>query len=391
MVPKKATAVINAVVLRPGQPPREGGVLFRGEKIERILPKGSHPSSPAVSVIDAKGDYLIPGFIDLHVHGGGGFHFTDDSGVELPAILKTLARFGTTSLLPTIATSSQKQLLRIVRVVKKAMADKKSGASILGLNLEGPYLSIGKRGAQPLRFLSYPDLQAAEAVLAAAGGSIRIMTLAPELEGSLELIRLLRRSGVIPAIGHTSADYEVTKKAIDAGLVYATHVFNSYPLLHHREPGAVGAVLESDRLHVEVLCDGIHLSPVIIRLLFRLKELEKLLLVTDGTPVIGGRKRRFFMGGREVKVDSQGARLDDGTLVGSMVPMNHALRNVVRFTGLPLSRVLALATLNPARLLGVEDRKGDLGEGMDADLVVMDKKFTVKRTIVAGRTVYLKR
>ena len=323
--------------------------------------------------------------------GGGGFDFNDGQGKKTSAILKSLCAYGTTSILPTVTTSARSDLIATVDSLADAHKKRKKPVNILGINLEGPYLSIGKRGAQPLRFLRNPSLGDVEEVLDAARGLVRIMTLAPELDDGFKLIRLLKDRGVIPAIGHTIADYDTTCRAIKAGLIYATHIFNSYPPLHHRRPGPVGALLESNRVYLEVLSDGIHLSPVIIRLLFRLKLLDKLLLVTDGIAVMGRRLKTFSMGGREVTVSTRGARLADGTLVGSLVRMNRALRNIRRFTDLTFSSALVLATRNPALLLGVENRKGDLVEGMDADIVITDSKFSIKRTIVGGVTVYRKK
>ncbi len=383
----EATAIVNAVLLRPGEPETRGGLLFRQGRIVRFLEAGEEPPAGA-AVIDGAGAYLAPGFIDLHVHGGGGDDFLDGGSRNLDRILNFLPRFGVTSVLPTIATADRDHLFGLIELLRIYSRSRPRGTRVLGINLEGPYLSIGKRGAQPLRFIRMPSRDEAGEMIRAAGGAIKIMTLSPELEGALPLIKLLKRSGVIPAIGHTTADYETTRLAIRAGLSYATHLFNSYPSLHHRQPGAVGAILESSRVRVELICDGIHLSPVIIRLVCRLKSLDDLLLVTDGVAVLGRRIRTFTMGGREVTVDGDGARLPDGTLVGSMMPMNRALRNFVDFTGLPLSSALRLVTVNPARLLGAAEQKGDLRPGMDADLVLLDRRGNVRRTIIAGETVY---
>jgi len=374
----ETTVIFNAVLLRPGRPGSRGGLLLAKGRIARLLGEEEEPP-PAAEEIDARGAYLSPGFIDLHVHGGGGDDFLCPGSRCLERILNFLPRFGVTAVLPTIATPSREQLLGLVGLLGPYYQARRTG---------GPYLSIGKRGAQPLRFIRPPSRVELEEILRAARGSIKIMTLAPELEGVIPLIRLLKKSGVIPAVGHTTADYETTRLAIRAGLSYATHLFNSYPPLHHRQPGAVGAILESSRVKAEFICDGVHLSPVIIRLLFRLKPLEDLLLVTDGVAVLGRRIKRFEMGGREVVVDRDGARLPDGTLVGSMLPMNRALRNAVEFTGLSLSEALRLVTVNPARLLGIADQKGDLCPGMDADLVIMDRHCDIRRTIIAGKTIY---
>lgn len=381
------TAIINAVLLRPGETPTRGGLLFQKGRIVRLLEEGERPPSGA-TVVDGAGCYLVPGFIDLHVHGGGGDDFLDGGSRTLDRILNFLPHFGVTSVLPTIATPDRGHLFDLIELLRIYHGSRPRGTRVLGINLEGPYLSIGKRGAQPLRFIRMPSQDEAGEIIRAAGGAVRIMTLAPELEGALPLVKLLKRSGIIPAVGHTTADYETTRLAIRAGLSYATHLFNSYPSLHHRRPGALGAILESSRVRVEIICDGIHLSPVIIRLVCRIKPLEDLLLVTDGVAVLGRRIKKFEMGGREVTVDHNGARLPDGTLVGSMLPMNRALRNFADFTGLHLSDALRLVTVNPARLLGMEDQIGDLRPGMDADLVLLDRRGNIRRTIIAGKTVY---
>lgn len=383
----ETTAIVNAVLLKPGGPEARGGLLIKKGRIVRLLGEGENPPA-SDAVVDGAGCYLAPGLIDLHVHGGGGDDFLSEGSRPLDRILKFLPRFGVTSLLPTIATTSRVQLLDLIQLLQPYYENKRRGALVLGINLEGPYLSIGQRGAQPLRFIRPPSRGEVKEILQAARGSIKIMTLAPELEGALPLIRLLKRSGVIPAVGHTTADYETTRLAIRAGLSYATHLFNSYPPLHHRQPGALGAILESRRVSVELIGDGVHVSPVIIRLIFRLKALDELLLVTDGVAVLGRKIKKFVMGGREVVVDHNGARLPDGTLVGSMLPMNRALRNVVKFTGLPLADAIRLVTVNPARLLGIADRKGDLRPGMDADLVMMDRRCNIRQTIIGGKTVY---
>ena len=383
----KITAIVNSVLLRPGMAETRGGLLLQDGRILRLLEEGE-AAPPGAKVIDGEGGYLAPGFIDLHIHGGGGDDFLTGESRSLDRILNFLPRFGVTALLPTLATPSPEQLFNVVRLLRPYYQGERLGSRVLGINLGGPYISIEKRGAQPLRFIRQASAEELKKILEIADGAIKIMTLAPELEGAIPLIRLLKRSGVIAAIGHTNADYATTRLAIRAGLSYATHLFNRYPPLHHREVGAVGAILESPRVKAELICDGIHLSPAIIRLAFRLKPLKDLLLVTDGAAVLGKRTKEFTMGGREVTVDQNGARFSGGTLVGSVLPINRALANVVKFTGISLASALSLITANPARLLGLSDRKGDLRPGMDGDLVLMDHRCQVQRTMIAGETVY---
>ncbi len=384
----KITAITHALIVRPHHSPRQGSILIRDGKILEIL-HDQFPSLPrGVSRIDAGTRFVCPGFIDLHVHGAGGYHFIDKPYRNLAQIAAALFRCGTTAFLPTVSAASPPEILDYIKFIRGVMSRGPLKGSVLGLNLEGPFLSIGKRGAQPLKTLRPPDPALLEEFLSAADGLVRIMTLAPELEGALPLVKRLCKAGVIAAIGHTQADYGTTRKALDSGLSYATHIFNSYSPLHHRDPGALAALLEDDRVNLELIADGVHVSPVMIRLLFRLKAFEKIILVTDGTVPIGCKIKKFTMGGREVGVEGGMACLRDGTLVGSVIPINLALKNLVEYTGEPFHRALSLATLHPARVLGLAEKKGDLREGMDADLVVMDRKFNIYRTIAGGKVVH---
>ncbi|MCX6349077.1 MAG: N-acetylglucosamine-6-phosphate deacetylase [Candidatus Aureabacteria bacterium] len=383
-------AIINAILLRPNRAPSPGSLLVRGGKIDRVLGERRPVLPPRSAVIDARGRRVTPGLIDLHVHGGGGRHFGAGEGGGLSAILAAHARFGTTAILPTLAASSSPDILEIIRVFKKSVSRPLRGARVLGLNLEGPFLNMGKRGAQPLRYIRPPRVREVERILEEADGLVKIMTLAPELDAGFKVISALRRAGVIPAIAHTDADYETTRKAIRAGLSYATHLFNSYPPLHHRRPGAVGAILDSEEIDLEIIADGIHVAPVMIRLLFRLARPDRIMAVTDANDALGGRVRRFLMAGRAVRVEGGAARLADDTLVGSIVPLNRAVENLSRFAGIDFARALAHATLNPARLLGLSARLGDLEKGMHADLVIWERSGAVWKTLVGGEVIHEK-
>ncbi len=389
MTTKTSTIIYNARVTRPGHAPFHGGILVRGGKIEKIF-KDSLSSLPAgVKKIDARRGYLTPGLIDLHVHGGGGLYFWENPRHSLPFIMNHLYAFGVTSVLPTLAANSLDNTVSFLRYLRKSSRRSGATARVLGVNLEGPYLGIGKRGAQSLRYIHAPRKAEVETILSEAAGLIKIMTLAPELKGAIGLIRRLKKSGVIPAIGHTNSDYETTRKAIRAGLSYATHFFNSYPPLHHRRPGPLGAILEAEDLDMEIIADGIHVAPAMLRLLFRLKDPARILLVTDGTAALGTRIRHFTMAGRQVEISHQAARLADGTLVGGGLPLNLALKNIMEFTGRDFTSSLAHATTYPARVLGLSRSKGDLQEGMDADLVIWGRNFSIRRTMAEGKTVYL--
>jgi len=384
----KITAIIHASIIRPNREAFKGSILIKGGKILEILPDQFPVLSKVIRKINARGMYVAPGFIDLHVHGAGGYHFLDKPYRNLNQIVKTLYRYGTTSLLPTLSAAAFRDIIEYIRFIKGYLKRSRIKSSILGLNLEGPFLSIGKRGAQPLRALRLPNNKIVKEFMTEAEGLIKVMTLAPELQNGLSLIKLLKENNIIPAIGHTRADYEITRHALDEGLSYATHFFNSYPPLHHRAPGALAALLEDDMVTLEMISDGVHVSPVLIRLLFKLTSFDKIVLVTDGTAALGKKIKSFSMGGRKVSVKEGMACLSDGTLVGSILSINQALVKLIEFTGFPIHRAISLATLHPARVLGVSERKGDIKEGMDADLVIFDKDLNIKKTIVAGSTVY---
>jgi len=383
------TAIVDAVLVRPNRSAVTGSILIRGGRIERIY-GARRPDLPPAAVIDARGRRVTPGLIDLHVHGGGGRHFGAGEADGWDAVLAAHARFGTTSILPTLAASSPEEIVEVVRDLKTTLARAPAGARILGLHLEGPFLSIGKRGAQPLRRLRPARLRDAENILSQADGMVRIMTLAPELDAGFRVIAALRRAAVIAAIGHTEADYETARRAIRAGLSYATHLFNGYPPFHHRHPGALAAALEAEEVDCEIIADGVHVAPVMIGLFTRLKPFHRIVAVTDAGAALGGRPSCFRMFGRTVRRRGGAARLPDGTLVGSVIPLGRALRNLARFSGSDFPRTLAAATLNPARILGLSGRIGDLARGMDADLAIWEENGTVWKTLVGGEIVHEK-
>lgn len=383
-------AIVNAVLVRPNRDPAPGSLLIRGGKIDRVFAERRPVLPPSAVVIDARGRRVTPGLIDLHLHGGGGRHFGANEEGGISDILAAHARFGTTAVLPTIAAAPLEEMLEVIRSLKKARDRTISGARILGLHLEGPFLSRGKRGAQPLRHLRPARPAEAEKILSAAGGLIRIMTLAPELDAGFRVIAALRRAGVIPAIGHTEADYATARRAIRAGASYATHLFNAYPPVHQRRPGALIALLEAEEVDCEIIADGVHVAPVMLKLLCRLKGSDRIVAVTDSSAALGGRPASFRMFGRMVRVRGGAARLDDDTLAGSVVPLSRAVRNLTRFSGGGFPRALAAATVNPARILGLSGRMGDLARGMDADLAIWEKDGTVWKTLVGGGIVHEK-
>lgn len=324
-------------------------------------------------VFNFKNKLAVPGFIDIHLHGGGGIDFSEAPPELIESALRVHLKNGTTSLLPSIMTAPHEQVLKALKNLVSVRNKGKDIPEIIGINLEGPYISKEKSGAQRTQYIRKPSTAEVEDYLLAAEGSIRIMTVAPEAEGAEDFIRFLTEKGIIPSAGHTNASYDQTLRAVESGIRLATHLFNAMRGISHREPGAAGALLLNDDVYTEVVADGIHLHPSIIDLVVRVKPIDKIILVTDATKFFGIKKGPVFT--------------SDGKLFGSTTALGVALKNMVQFTGMPFKKVLRTVTLNPAKLLNIQDRKGSLKKGSDADIVILDKEFNVKEVFVKGKKV----
>lgn len=349
---------------------------------ERIVSLGSGTPSPEVPVVDLEGAWLLPGYIDLHMHGGGG-HSVATSLQDMEQAVAFHLEHGTTSTLVSMMTAPVEEL--VVQLGWAATLTRRGptlSGSVLGSHLEGPFLSEARCGAQNPAHMIDPDPQVLARLIAAAEGTLRMVTIAPELAGALELIPPLRQAGVIAAMGHSDADYEQAVAAIAAGANHATHLFNAMPPLHHRRPGLVGAALEAD-LPCELINDGRHVHPALIGLLFG--SLSGPILVTDAIDAAGVGDGRFELGGQEVDVHAGEARLaSSGSLAGSTLTMDAALRRAVSESGIPIELASKAASGNPARALGVEHEVGSIAVGARADLVVLDDALDVTRVMVGG-------
>lgn len=340
--------------------------------------------STGLRVINAHGLYASPGFIDLQVNGSGGYNFMEASYEEIGQILSFHARHGTTALLATTVTAPLEEIRKTIHTVRDA-----AQKIILGMHIEGPFVSQKQKGAQNPQYLMTPSLEKLDELASGYEEFIRIVTLAPELAGARELIARIKEMGAVPSLGHSDATYEETLKAIGEGVALFTHLFNAMRGLHHREPGVVGAALESDVM-VELIADGIHVHPALIRLLVKVKGIDEICLVTDSISAAGLEDGEYRLGGLKVYVREGIARLSDGTLAGSTLFMNRAVRNFIEFTGVSLPEAVRAASLNPATLLGVDERKGSIEEGKDADIVIFDEDLEIHYTIIGGKIVYEK-
>ena len=358
---------------------RNGRIAWVGKKKGTVLfsRRGKREPSP-FKIIDGRGLIAAPGFIDIHLHGGRGADFMDATPAAAVRVLQTHLRKGTTSLLPTLMTAPHKDILAAIRAVRIAAAGQAVLPHVLGLHLEGPYISAEKRGAQPLGAVRPYAVREVREYLRAAGAlGLRIMTLAPEVPGASALTAFLTSHGIVAAAGHSNADFAQAARGLRAGISHGTHLFNAMTGLFHRDPGLAGALLLDDRASVELIADGVHLHPAVVETVLRLKPAEQVILVTDAT-------RRAGRGSRPL-------RTEDGRLYGSTITLDAALRNVVRWTRRPLTEILPLLTLNPARRLGIEKRKGRLARGCDADIVLLDRALNVKRVFLGGEEILIVR
>lgn len=340
------------------------------------------------------GDVVLPGFIDEHIHGADGVDVMDGTVDALSVVSKALAREGTTSFLATTMTQSRDNILKALSAIKTYMDmakqpnDCDGGAEILGVHLEGPFISEKHIGAQPLKYLSDPKPQVFDEYFAASGNSVKLVTLAPEEHGADELLRALTAKGVHPSAGHSDAGYNDIKAAIQNGLDCVTHTFNAQRGIHHREIGVAGSALLEDELYAEAICDLIHLSAPAIKLLVKNKPKDKLILITDSMRAKNLPDGESEIGGQKVIVKNGEARLENGALAGSTLKMNDALKNLVLKLDVPFTQAVNYATANPAKHLGVFDRKGSIKAGKDADFCVLTCEFDVETTITRGKITY---
>jgi len=380
-------------VLTPLKEISPGTVLIEGEQIIAVGEPTGIPIPGEAEIIEAKDKIVVPGFIDTHTHGRDGEYFGEAVNTTKKLCL-SIPSTGVTGLLPTLASLlpmhyTLEMILDRIRVVRQAMLDGE-GSEILGMNMEGPYLSGENiaRGSQLPENMRQPSVDELLRMVDSSNGTIRKMTIAPELEGALDVIREMVRLGIVPCAGHSTANYERALEAVEAGLSCTTHTFNGMIPLHHRRPGLLGAILTHDEIRAELIADGEHVSGTAIKILLSCKGIEGVHLITDNTPWAGLPDGEYSDGNRIVVKEDQKAYVVGGTLVGSVASMNHCVANMVGSVGCSLDEAVRMASLNPARVIGVEDRKGSLEPGKEADLVVIDEDVSVYRTLVKGREVY---
>lgn len=340
--------------------------------------------------IDAKGCLIVPGFIDLHVHGGGGADFMTGTQEAVRKAAQTHARFGTVGLLATTLTASRDALDAAVVAARSVMREgrRDDEARILGIHLEGPYICPERRGAQPLQHIRPPDVEEFQHWIDLSDGTVRQITLAPEQPGAEDLIKVAMKEKVVVSVGHTDARAAQMEEAARWGARQVTHVFNAMRGIHHREPGGAGAALAIPQYLVEVIADGVHLHPMIVKMITDTKGPDKVLLITDAIEGAAMPDGEYQLGGNAVTVKDGTAMFQDGTLAGSVLTMNRAYANTAKFTGLPPHIVAGMAATNAARHLGLDVWTGSLEEGKHADFAVLSPQGDVLWTVIDGIVAY---
>ncbi|MEW2246896.1 N-acetylglucosamine-6-phosphate deacetylase [Streptomyces sp. NPDC006975] len=364
------------VVLPTGAVP-DGRVVVDGTRIAAHAPQDAQ-------VVDVRGHWLVPGFVDLHNHGGGGASFTSGTVDDVLTGIRTHRLHGTTTLVASTVTGDMDFLTRRAGLLSE-LAEQ---GEIAGIHFEGPFISPCRKGAHSEELLRDPEPAEVRKLIDAARGHARMVTLATELPGGIDSVRLLAEHGVIAAIGHTDATYEQTREAIDAGATVATHLFNAMPPIGHRSPGPITALLEDERITVELIDDGVHLHPAALQLAFHHAGADRVAFITDAMDAAGFGDGRYMLGPLEVEVADGVARLvEGGSIAGSTLTLDRAFKRAVTVDGLAVEDAVKALSANPARLLGLDDRIGSLEPGKDADLVLLDGNFDVRGVMRRGEWV----
>ena len=333
-------------------------------------------------VIDGEGCYMIPGLVDIHFHGCVGDDFCDASVDAIKNMAKYEASVGVTSICPATMTLAESELHEIMKTA--GSYDGKEGAKLVGINMEGPFISEKKKGAQAAEHIRKCDGQLFRKLQEESGGLIKLVDIAPENEGAMEFIEEMKDDVVI-SIAHTVADYDTAAKALELGASHVTHLYNAMPPFSHRAPGVIGAARDDEKCHVELICDGVHIHPSVVRATFAMFGRDRVILISDSMRATGLTDGQYTLGGQDVFVKGPLATLADGTIAGSATNLMGCLKVAVQKMGIPLEDAVGCATANPAKEIGIYDRCGSISEGKDADFVLLDADLNVKAVYVNGK------
>ena len=386
--------IYNGIIITPDRIINNGTVLVTGDSITAVLE--SNAEATDAFEIDAKGNYISPGFIDIHVHGGGGYDFMDGTEEAFLKIAETHARHGTTAMLPTTLTSEKEGLLQTLKVYEQANKKNVKGSQFIGMHLEGPYFAINQRGAQDPRYIRDPDPKEYKEIMERSS-SIKRWSAAPELKGAIEFGRFVMARGVLAAVAHTDAIYEEVLEAFNDGWTLTTHLYSAMSGVTRRNAFRYAGVIESayllDDMDVEIIADGVHLPAPLLKLVYKIKGTAHTALITDAMRAADMPEGESVLGrlkdGLKVIIEDGVAKLPDrSSFAGSVATADRLVRTMIQMADVPLPDAVFMITKTPARIMKVEDKKGSLAEGKDADIVIFDKDIDIKMTMVRGKIVY---
>jgi N-acetylglucosamine-6-phosphate deacetylase len=353
-------------------------------KITRIAP---NILIPGVEKIDATGCAIIPGLIDIHIQGAGGADVLDGTVEALQTISQTLARFGVTGFLATTFYNADRDNKHL-RLAAEYCGKELGGARMLGIHIEGPFISPAKRGGIPEKCLTTPSQKALDDITHLCGSALKMMTIAPEIPGNDRIIKRLQEMNCIPSFGHSNANYEETLRGIEQGILHVTHLFNAMPGMNHRQPGPLLAIIENPLVTVQMIVDGVHIHPGVVRLMDRLLGVDRIIAITDAIQSMGLPDGRYIFHGHDYESKNGTARYADGTLIGTAMALDRMVSNYAHFTAAPFATAVKTATENPARLLGYAGSLGVIAENAGADFAILNEQGQIQQTFVGGVCVY---
>ena len=378
-------AFLNARLITPEELIMDSALLVEDERILGSVNLDAVPDEFAP--IDLNGCWLAPGFVDIHVHGAAGADALDADIEALKRLMKRHMQFGTTALYPTLISAPYEQTVKAVEVIDQAMHSPDLRGKILGAHLEGPFLSPEYRGAHDIRYLRVPNENEAEWQSYLDNPAVKLITIAPELAGSEELVRAAVSKGIKISVGHSGAGFDLLRHARNWGANQCSHIFNAMSGVHHRDPGTAGSLLTLSAYYAQFIADGIHLHPALLHIIVRCKGMEKAVLVSDAIRCAGMPDGQYDFGDEKIVMSKGEARTERGNLAGSSITLADAVRNMVRMTPTSLQAAVYMATLAPAKAMGIENCKGSLNKGRDADLVVMNEELTIMQVWSKGTQV----
>lgn len=394
-MPESITKITNAHIITPFKEMSRGTILIKGKSIIDLA-EGDIDVQDAIE-LDAAGHYVLPGFIDIHVHGGGGSDFMDGQEADFLQVARTHVQYGTTAMLPTTLTSDTTGILKTLEGYQRVAQQPTGGARFLGMHLEGPYLAMSQRGAQDPAYIRDPDAAEYQAIISQYGTHIKRWSAAPELPGAIEFARYLKQHGILPSLAHTDAIYEEALEGFRNGYTLATHLYSAMSGVTRRNAYRYAGVIETafliDEMDVEIIADGSHLPAPLLQLVYKIKGPERIALVTDAMRGAGMPPGESILGSREsgipVIIEDGVAKMPDRlSFAGSVATANQLVRNMVTMAGVPVPQAVQMITATPARIIGAHSTKGSLAPGMDADIAICDHHFNIKTVMVMGEIAY---